>query len=140
MAQYPASIKNLIDQFSRLPGIGPKTAERLVFYLLRQPHEQLSLFGISLEKIKDKIKTCSKCQNFAESNPCDICSNSKRSSQVICIVAKPQDVYSLEKIGEYEGVYRESGRGHKYLSGRLTEKRQTGRAAPIDHFFRPSKR
>lgn len=122
MAQYPTSIKNLIDQFSRLPGIGPKTAERLVFYLLRQPKEQLEEFGGSLEKIKGKIKTCSKCQNFAESDPCDICSNSKRSSQVICIVAKPQDVYSLEKIGEYEGVYHVLGGLIDPLEGRTPDK------------------
>jgi len=76
MAQYPASIQSLVDQFSRLPGIGPKTAERLVFYLLRQPKQQLEEFGLSLEKIKGKITICSKCQNFAENDPCNICSNS----------------------------------------------------------------
>lgn len=105
MAQYPNAIKNLIDRFARLPGIGPKTAERLVFYLLRRPKHELTDFGIDLEKIGDQIKVCEVCYNFSENNPCSICSSNKRSSQVICVVAKPQDLYSLEKIGEYEGVY-----------------------------------
>ena len=109
MANYPAPIKNLLDQFSALPGIGPKTAERLVFYLLRQPKQQLSSFADSLAKIKDTITVCAVCQNFSQTNPCDICSNSKRSSKVICLVAKPQDLYALEKTGEYQGVYHVLG-------------------------------
>ena len=105
MNSYPPSIKALVDQFSKLPGIGPKTAERLVFYLLRQPKKNLEEFGLSLEKIKDNITICLKCQNFSESNPCSICGNSKRNPGVICVVAKPQDMFSLEKTNEYQGVY-----------------------------------
>lgn len=109
MPPYSKSIKDLIDQFAKLPGIGPKTAQRLVFYLLKQPKEHLEAFGQSLEKIKDVVKVCIKCQNFAETNPCDICSNTRRSSQVICIVSKPQDLSQLERIGDYQGVYHVLG-------------------------------
>ena len=109
MASYPPSIKELIDQFTRLPGLGPKTAERLVFYLLRQPKADLSKFGLALEHLKDKIIQCNQCYNFAETNPCLICSNKNRSPKVICVVAKPQDLFTLEKINEYQGVYHVLG-------------------------------
>jgi len=109
MSNYPPSIKNLIDQFSHLPGIGPKTAERLVFYLLNQPKENLASFGLALEHIKDKIKVCRQCQNFAETDPCLICGDKKRNQKIICVVAKPQDLFALEKTNEYPGVYHVLG-------------------------------
>jgi len=109
MAQYPPSIKELIDQFTRLPGVGPKTAERLVFYLLRQPKADLSKFGLALEHLKDKIISCNQCHNFAEINPCPICSDKKRSPKVICVVATPKELFALEKINEYQGVYHVLG-------------------------------
>ncbi|MBI3290780.1 recombination protein RecR [Candidatus Falkowbacteria bacterium] len=109
MANYSKSIKDLIDQFSRLPGIGPKTAERLVFYLLKQPKEDLVRFGDTLGHLKDKIIKCLECQNFAEENPCVICQDRNRSHKVICIVAKPQDLLALEKTSEYKGVYHVLG-------------------------------
>jgi len=105
MSPYPPSIKNLIDQFSQLPGIGPKTAERLVFHLLKQSKESLAQFGLALEHIKEKIKVCRQCQNFSESDPCQICGDPRRSPQYICVVAKPQDLFALEKTHEYPGVY-----------------------------------
>ncbi|MFA6254608.1 MAG: recombination mediator RecR [Patescibacteria group bacterium] len=109
MAQFPASVKELIDQFTKLPGIGPKTAERLVFYLLKQPKENLVKFGLALEHLKDKIIICQQCQNFSETNPCLICSDKKRNAKVICVVATPQDLLSLEKTNEYQGVYHVLG-------------------------------
>jgi len=109
MAQFPASIKDLIDQFTKLPGIGPKTAERLVFHLLKQPKENLVKFGLTLEHLKDKIIICKQCQNFSETNPCLICSDKKRNNKVICVVATPQDLLSLEKTNEYQGVYHVLG-------------------------------
>lgn len=105
MISYPPAIKNIIDQFARLPGLGPKTAERLVFYLLKQPKEDLVEFGSALEHLKDKITVCQQCQNFAENNPCEICGDKRRNPQVICVIAKPQDLFALEKINEYQGVY-----------------------------------
>ena len=109
MAFHPAAIRNLIDQFASLPGIGPKTAERLVFYLVKQPKEDLAKFGLALEHLKDHIVICGQCQNFSETNPCLICRDKKRNAQVICLVAKPQDLFVLEKIGEYQGLYHVLG-------------------------------
>ncbi len=109
MVRYPASIKDLLDQFTKLPGIGPKTAERLVFHLLKQPKESLVKFGSALEQLKDKIIVCSQCQNFAETSPCLICQDKKRNAKVICVVATPQDLLALEKTNEYQGVYHVLG-------------------------------
>ncbi len=106
---YPKSIQNLIDQFTKLPGIGPKTAERLVFYLLYQPQRELFQFGEAIEHLKNSAKQCQKCFNFAESDPCHICANSKRSSSQVCIVAKPQDIQAIEKTGAYQGLYHVLG-------------------------------
>lgn len=109
MARYPAAIQNLINQFTKLPGIGPKTAERLVFDLLRQPVSTLTEFGSALGHLKDTIKRCGRCQNFAETDPCQICADARRNQLVICLVAKPQDVVAIERTNEYEGVYHVLG-------------------------------
>lgn len=105
MSRYPDSIRNLIQQLAKLPGIGPKAAERLVFHLLRQPKEDLTSLGKSLEHIKENIKVCSKCQNFSEKSPCEICSNPRRSHQTICIIATAQDLSAIEKTSQYAGTY-----------------------------------
>lgn len=109
MAYYPDSIKNLLDQFSRLPGIGPKTAERLVFFLLKQPKEDLAQFGMALEHLRDKITICHSCLNFTEADPCTICSDHRRDHKIICLVSKPQDLFALEKTSEFGGVYHVLG-------------------------------
>ncbi len=109
MNHYPSSIKDLIANFSKLPGIGTKTAERLVFYLLKQSKEDLSSLSQSLERIKEKITLCGKCNNFSELNPCSICGNKSRNQKVVCIVSKPQDLFALEKTNEYQGVYHVLG-------------------------------
>ncbi|MFA6919376.1 MAG: recombination protein RecR, partial [Patescibacteria group bacterium] len=80
---YSKSIQNLIDQFAKLPSIGPKTAERLVFYLLKKPREELVKFGEAIEHIKESVKLCSVCFDFSENNPCPICSDVSRDHQVI---------------------------------------------------------
>ncbi|MEK7653122.1 MAG: recombination mediator RecR [Patescibacteria group bacterium] len=106
---YPSSIQNLINQFAKLPSVGPKTAERLVFYLLKQPESELHQFGEAIENIKGKIKICSRCFNFSENDPCPICADPRRDQKMICLVAKPQDVIALEKTGIYQGVYHVLG-------------------------------
>lgn len=108
---YPKIVQNLIDQFARLPSVGPKTAERLVFYLLKQPETQLHQFGEAIEHIKENIKICQKCFNFSESDPCHICSDSRRNSKIICVVAKPQDLIAIEKTASFDGLYHVLG-GH----------------------------
>lgn len=106
---YSPAIQKLINQFANLPGIGPKTAERLVFHLLYQPQSSLIAFGEAIEHLKNNIVTCSNCFNFSETNPCHICDDLRRQQGVICVVAKPQDVSALEKTKIFNGVYHVLG-------------------------------
>ncbi len=101
----PQSIKSLIEQFSQLPGIGPKTAERFVFYLLKKNPEEIKKFAEAIGQLKDKIKICSICQNYSEQDPCLICSDKNRDQTIICVVAEPTDLAAIEKTGEFKGVY-----------------------------------
>ncbi len=102
---HPKTIKNLISQFAKLPSIGPKTAERLVFHLLSRPTNELHEFSEAISGIKDNIKVCDKCFNFSEINPCAICSDPRRDTSLICVVAKPQDIIALEKARFFTGIY-----------------------------------
>jgi len=101
---YPSNIQDLINEFSRFPGIGQKTAQRFVFYLLRKQSQDIDRIVYYLEKIKD-FKICSKCNIFSETDTCLICQDKKRDQTVITVVAEPQDLMAIEKIGEYKGVY-----------------------------------
>lgn len=101
----PQSIKSLIEQFSQLPGIGSKTAERFVFHLLKKPKEELTKFGNNLSQLKDSVKTCSICQNYSEQDPCLICNDQNRDQSIICLVAEPTDLTAIEKTNEFKGVY-----------------------------------
>lgn len=105
MPNHPETIQSLIQEFNKLPGIGEKTSERFVFYLLKQPKAELEKLGLAIEHLKDKIKICSICQNFGQSDPCSICGDKSRDQKTICVVAEPQDILALEKTGEYKGVY-----------------------------------
>ncbi len=101
----PKAIQQLIDSFERLPGIGPKTAQRLTFYLLHVPQGELDRFAQSLQNLKTHTVLCSTCFTVDEEDPCSICSDSKRDSSLICVVEQPLDVLALEKNGKYHGVY-----------------------------------
>ncbi|HPA25935.1 MAG TPA: recombination mediator RecR [bacterium] len=101
----PPTIKNLINHFSALPGIGNKTAERLVFYLLKQNKIFLTDFGNNILHIKDQIKNCTLCGQFSEQNLCSICANQKRNHGLICVVAEAADIEALERPREFNGVY-----------------------------------
>lgn len=114
---YSPAIQNLINQFAKLPSVGPKTASRLVFYLLSKSRHELVQFGEALEHIQEKIKTCSVCYNFGENDPCPICSDSRRLRAIVCVVAKPQDIEALEKARIYEGVYHLLGGNIDPLDG-----------------------
>lgn len=105
MTKYPDIIQNLINKFSRLPGLGPKSAERLVFYLLKLPNDDLKKLAKDLENLKGEIKVCQNCFNFSSQNPCEICSDKKRDYSTICVVAQPSDLQVIEKTGEYQGLY-----------------------------------
>lgn len=101
----PRPVRKLIESFEKLPGIGPKTAQRLTFYLLHVPQKQLDDFSEALAKLKKSTVLCSICFNVAEEDPCPICSNRNREKSLICIVEQPLDVLALEKTGDYRGVY-----------------------------------
>lgn len=105
MALLPRAVSKLIESFERLPGIGPKTATRLAFYLLHVPKEELEQFAESLTGLKANIVVCSVCKNVAESDPCQICANPSRDKKMICVVEQPTDVLSIEKTGKFKGVY-----------------------------------
>lgn len=108
---YPKIIQNLINEFAKLPSVGPKTAERLVFHLLYQPQSELIRFGEAVEHLKENVRICSRCFNFSESDPCHICADSQRNAKIICVVAKPQDISAIEKTGSFKGVYHVLGGG-----------------------------
>lgn len=95
----------MIESFEKLPGIGPKTAQRLVFYLLHVPQPQLEQFAASLTNLKKNTKICSICKNVGETDPCQICSDSSRDKNVIVVVEQPLDILSFEKTGRVNGVY-----------------------------------
>ncbi len=101
----PRPVRKLIESFEKLPGIGPKTAQRLTFYLLHVPQEQLNEFSESLADLKRKTVLCSICFNVAEKDPCSICTNRNRDKSTICVVEQPLDILALEKTDEYKGVY-----------------------------------
>jgi recombination protein RecR len=105
MTKFPPSLQDLIDHFSRLPGIGPKTALRFVFYLLKQPKEEIEKFSQAVQAVKNSIATCQVCQNFSEKNPCPICADPRRDHSTICVVAEYQDLPVIENTGEYRGIY-----------------------------------
>lgn len=101
---FPKSFKKLIDNFSSLPSVGPKMAERLVLYLFKQDKEKIQEFADNLEQIQH-MKSCRKCFNIAEEDLCEICSNSKRNQKQLCVVEEPLDIISLEKTRIYQGLY-----------------------------------
>lgn len=103
--KIPKAIQNLIESFEKLPGIGSKTAQRLTFYLLHVPQGELDRFALSIQNLKKETVLCSECFTIAETNPCDICSDSKRDKSVICVVEQPLDVLALEKNEKFHGVY-----------------------------------
>lgn len=102
---YPNSIKNLIESFKYFQGIGEKTAERLAFSVLSLEKEQVEELSKSILNVKNKIKRCKLCNNLSEDDICDICKNVQRNTDLLCVVDDPKIVFSIEKIGTYNGQY-----------------------------------
>jgi recombination protein RecR len=101
----PTAVTDLIDELKRLPGIGQKTAERLSFFLMRGKVEQAKKLATAIQNLKDKIVLCSTCHGITEADPCDICSDTTRDHSQICVVEEPHDVYVMENMGYFKGVY-----------------------------------
>lgn len=101
----PQSVTQLIDAFSRLPGIGPKTASRLTYYLLRAPDDLSQSLATALTDLKTKTRYCSVCYNITEEDPCPICSDPERDTSEVVLVEDPLDVLAVERVGTYKGRY-----------------------------------
>jgi len=98
-------IQELIDEFRGLPGIGPKSAQRLVFHLLKQPQAASEQLAGAISRLKDSIRLCSSCNNITDIDPCRICSDASRDPKTICVVEEPFNILSIENSGGYRGLY-----------------------------------
>jgi recombination protein RecR len=105
MVATPDAVSRLVDEFSRLPGIGPKTASRLTFYLLRAPVEQSQSLGEAVLELRERIQFCSRCYNITETDPCPVCGDARRDQVSLCVVEEPLDVLAIERTGEFRGLY-----------------------------------
>ncbi|HSX08806.1 MAG TPA: recombination mediator RecR [Candidatus Saccharimonadales bacterium] len=103
--KIPKAIQQVVESFERLPGVGPKTAERLTFYLLHVPQGELDKFANSVQNLKKDTVICSTCFNIGETDPCSVCSDVERNHSLLCVVEQPLDVIALEKSKKYRGVY-----------------------------------
>jgi len=105
----PKAVQNLIDEFSKLPGIGPKTAARLVFYLLKKPKSDIETFGQAVLKLNQNLKYCKECFSITEDEICNICSNIDRKGEILAVVEEPLDIVAVEKSRGYGGLYHVLG-------------------------------
>ncbi len=105
MEESKNPIQHLIDEFKRLPGIGPKSAQRIVFHLLKQPEETCNKLAEAIQKLKERLTLCSKCNDLTDLDPCRLCRDTRRDQRVICVVEEPFNILSIEKSGGYRGLY-----------------------------------
>ena len=103
--RIPKAISNIIESFQKLPGIGPKTAQRLAFYLLHVPQEELDVFANALSDLKKNTVLCSVCKNVSEKDPCPVCSDPQRDKSMIMVVEQPLDLIAIERASKYDGLY-----------------------------------
>ncbi|MBM3924417.1 MAG: recombination protein RecR [SAR202 cluster bacterium] len=101
----PGPVARLIQELNRLPGIGPKTAQRLAYHIIRASSDDVQSLADSILGVKDRIIFCSSCHNLTEIDPCDICADPRRDRSLICVVEDPLDVLTMEKVGFYRGLY-----------------------------------
>ena len=102
---YPKTIRDLIDCYKKLPGVGEKTAERMALSTLEMEDDIINLFSDSLKNLKDKIKRCKICNNLSEDDKCEICKQNNRNKNIICVVEEPKNIIMFEKVGTYKGLY-----------------------------------
>ena len=100
-----APLARLIDEFHKLPGIGPKSAQRLAYYLLRMPPAEAQALAASILEVKERVTLCSICQNVTEVDPCRVCTDERRERSIICVVEEPLDILALERSQSYRGLY-----------------------------------
>lgn len=109
MLKLPPSLSRLINELSKLPGIGPKSAQRLAFYLLKKDNVEILTLSESVKDIRKDINFCDECHNMAEQNPCSVCADSTRNHQLICVVEEPLDALALDRTGSFKGVFHVLG-------------------------------
>jgi recombination protein RecR len=102
---YAGPVQQLIDELGRLPGIGPKSAQRIAFYLLKLPREDAERLARSIQEVKERISFCRRCFNVAEGELCEICADDRRDPAVVCVVEEPRDIVAVEKTQEFRGLY-----------------------------------
>ncbi len=117
MIHTAQSIEQLAEHFSQLPGIGRKTAHRLAMYVLKMSRSEVDALADALRMVKEKVRYCSECSNITESDPCSICSSSKRERSIICVVEEPNDVIAIEKTNDFRGLYHVLGGALSPLDG-----------------------
>ncbi len=112
-----SAIQKLLDEFERLPGIGPKSAQRIVYWVLNQDREDALRLADAIVEVKDSVHFCSTCFNYAQGELCDICASTKRNHSVICVVSEPRDIPPIERTGSFSGVYHVLGGALSPLEG-----------------------
>ncbi len=112
-----SAIQKLLDEFERLPGIGPKSAQRIVYWVLNQERADALRLADAIVEVKDSVHFCSRCFNYAQGELCDICASSKRNHAVICVVSEPRDIPPIERTGSFSGVYHVLGGALSPLEG-----------------------
>jgi recombination protein RecR len=105
MSVYAGPVQDLIDELGRLPGVGPKSAQRIAFHLLKVPKDDALRLARAIAEVKDKVSFCTRCFNVAEGQECGICADPRRDPSVICVVEEPRDIVAVEKTGEFHGRY-----------------------------------
>jgi recombination protein RecR len=120
--RFPSAIQNLIDDLSEIPTVGPKTAQRYAFYLLKQPKEFLTKISSDILNLKKNLKICSCCLSVAETDPCPICTDANRDSSTLCVIATQPEMLALETTKKYTGLYFLLGRNLRPQAGVSVEK------------------
>lgn len=105
MTKLPSSLERVINELSKLPGIGPKSAQRLAFYLLKRDSIDLDMLSESIARLKGGVTFCSTCHNMADTDPCQTCLDPRRDQKLICIVEEPMDAVAIDKAGSFQGVF-----------------------------------
>jgi recombination protein RecR len=121
---FTRPLARLIEEFQKFPGVGPKSAQRMAFYVLDMPNEQAAELASTILEAKEKVKHCSQCFHLTAQDPCEICSDPRRDRHTVCVVAEPRDLVALERTREYRGLYHVltglisplEGRGPEHLS------------------------
>ena len=130
MLRYPAPLERVIEELERLPGIGPKSAQRLAFFLLARPREQAQGLAEAVAGLHEGIVACAECGNYAAARLCPVCADETRDRRVLCVVETATDLMALERAGEYRGLYHVLGGALSPLAGKGLDLQRLFRIAP----------